>query len=158
MDQKNKIMSHPLFIKCYDNIKKYEYDREFCLHDSTHLLEVVRIMKCINIKEELGYPLSWIYGAGLLHDIGKFIQYESGIPHQIAGLDIAQKILLDCSYKEEEIEEILRAIKEHSGWIKRDGFSELLRMSDKLSRRCFECKASMKCKWPTEVRNKRSYL
>lgn len=158
MNHASKIMAHSLFIECTEKIKEYEDNRKFCLHDRMHFLEVTRIMEVINIEDGLDYPLSWIQGAGLLHDIGKFIQYETGEPHQYAGVEIARKILVDCDYHINDIEIIIKAIQEHSGWVKREGFSELLRKSDKLSRRCFECKASVKCKWPIEMRNKRSYL
>lgn len=153
-----EITSHVLFIECTEKIQAYEENRVFCLHDYAHFLEVVSIMDKINREDRMGYPDEWIYGAGLLHDIGKCVQYETGVPHQIAGTKIAKTILLDCGYSKEGISVILKAIKEHSGWTQREGFSELLRKADKLSRKCYQCEASSLCKWPEEMRNKRNYL
>ena len=54
-----------------------------------------------------------IYAAGLLHDIGRWQEYEEGIRHEIASADLASRILCECGYNEQEIEEIRRAILNH---------------------------------------------
>lgn len=158
MNKINEIITHPLFIEKLREIEVYERNRKFCKHDISHYFEVNKIMMELNIKHKLGYSDEMICGGALLHDLGKAIQYKDGTNHQEAGIEIAKRILKDCQYDNEEIEIICLAISEHSGFDTKQGYSELLRKSDKLSRRCFECKATLECKWPEKMRNKRSYL
>ena len=51
-----------------------------------------------------------VYSA-LLHDIGRAQQYLSGISHDIAGAEIAGKILADLHFTEQEKEEVFAALK-----------------------------------------------
>lgn len=158
MDIIEKLKTHPDFITCLEEIEKFEHKRIFCKHDMPHFIEVGKIMEMENEKEDLGYSREVIWAASLLHDLGKSVQYKDETPHHIAGQEIARTILRECDYSDSDIEDICKAIKEHSGFDKKMGLSELLRKSDKLSRRCFECKAYKDCKWPIERRNKRSYI
>ena len=48
-----------------------------------------------------------IYAAGLLHDIGKDLQYTDGIPHEESSAQIAARILPDCEVSREEQEIIV---------------------------------------------------
>lgn len=158
MDKIQGILNHPIFEGSLKKIEQLEVDRKYCKHDMKHFTTVAKIMQKINEQEKLAYSVEQIYGAALLHDLGKFIQYETGEAHQYAGLRIAEIIMSDVGYDEADITLIIKGISEHSGWNQRSGFSELLRRSDKLSRPCYECKVSEQCKWPMEMRNKRSYL
>lgn len=158
MDKIQGIINHPVFMDSIKQIELLEMERKYCKHDMKHFVAVTKIMTNINNKENLLYTDEQIHAAGLLHDVGKFIQYQTGEPHQYAGIDIAETIMSDVGFSQADISLVLTAIKEHSGWVKREGFSELLRKSDKLSRQCYECQVSDQCKWPIEMRNKRSYL
>ncbi len=158
MDKIQGIINHPIFIESVNKIAEMEANRLYCKHDRKHFTTVIEIMIKINMEQDLAYTNEQIYAAGLLHDIGKCVQYETGEPHQYAGKKIAENIMIDVGYDRTDISLVLKAIEEHSGWIKREGFSELLRSADKLSRQCFECNVSEQCKWPLEMRNKRSYL
>ena len=84
MDRKNRILKHELFLKCYQKNEEYEKEREFCHHDIVHFLDVARLGMILNEKEKLGVGEENIYAAALLHDIGRFRQYEDGTPHEQA--------------------------------------------------------------------------
>ena len=49
----------------------------------------------------------------LLHDIGRASQYETGIPHDRAGALLAETVLKDCGFDEDETAEILDAVGRH---------------------------------------------
>ena len=99
-----------------------------------------------------------IYTAAVLHDIGKSFQYEKKIPHEIAGTEIAEKILSglpgEFSFTETEKRQILTAIKGHRR-LREDAepLERLLYESDKASRMCFACPAEKQCDWSKEKKN-----
>lgn len=155
MEAIEKIRSHPLYIECSDKLEKAENSRKYCRHQLPHLLDVARIAYIRNLEEHLGIDKDIIYAAALLHDIGKCSQYEDGTPHEIAGAEIAEKILRDTeSFSEQDNRSILRAIREHRRCT--DGMSvlgKLLYESDKLSRACYACPAEPECNWEYEKKN-----
>lgn len=155
MDRIDKIISHTLFIEHLKENKSAEEDRIFCCHDMTHFLDVARIGTIISMEEELSIDRELIYGAALLHDIGKHRQYESGVPHEQASAEIAPRILSDCGFTSEETAVITEAILAH-----RDSASALeknlrgvLYRADKLSRPCFSCPANLECSWQEGKKN-----
>lgn len=169
MDRVNKILAHGLFQKYVSKTKEYEENRIFCKHDMCHLLDVCRIAEIlwleyrIAVREKTNKEChrfhevqkEYIYAAGLLHDIGRWQEYESGVRHEIAGSKLAPEILEDCGFDEDEIVAITSAILNHrnkeiqnennlSGWIYR---------ADKKSRACFACDAESLCDWSREKKN-----
>ncbi len=46
---------------------------------------MARIAYIRNLEEGLGFDKEMIYAAAVLHDIGKSLQYEEKVPHEIAG-------------------------------------------------------------------------
>lgn len=70
-----------------------------------------------NLERNLGLKKESIYAAALLHDIGKYAQYEEGIPHEIKSAEIAGIILSDMPerirFTPAEQQEILTAIRGH---------------------------------------------
>ena len=155
MDRIDKIISHTLFIECLKENRSAEEDRIFCCHDMTHFLDVARIGTIIAMEEGLNIDRELIYGAALLHDIGKHRKYKTGIPHEQASADIAPGILSDCGFTQEETAVIIEAILAH-----RDSASALeknlrgvLYRADKLSRPCFSCSASPECNWKESKKN-----
>lgn len=96
-----------------------------------------------------------IYGAALLHDIGRHEQYKNGIPHETASARIAPDILAACGYAPKEIQEITEAIALHrdSATVKRHDLAGILYRADKASRACFVCKASGQCNWKEDKKN-----
>ena len=154
MERIDLIINHPEFIEIMTKLKKKEKDREYCVHDLEHLMNVARIMVIRNIEEQLGFSKEIIYATALLHDIGKLHQYKTKEKHAPYGSLLAQPILRDCGFDEGEIATISQAIKTHSEDEPTNGLGELLRTSDKLSRNCFLCPARDKCNWDENKKNK----
>ena len=151
----DKILAHPSFLENLQKNREAETDRRFCRHDMTHLLDVARIGTLINLEEGQEIPKDLIYGAALLHDLGRHEQYREGIPHEQAGAAKAPSILSDCGYDREEAEAVTAAILRH-----RDpdaaavpGLTGILYRADKASRPCFCCPAQKDCSWKEGKKN-----
>lgn len=156
MDRINKILNHHLFIENLEKNMTAEADRRFCRHDMVHFLDVARIARIINLEEGFGIPEDLIYGAALLHDIGKHRQYEEGIPHEQASALIAPEVLRDCGFDEKETSVITDAILQHrnSEVIPERSLRGVLYRADKASRPCFACKAEGDCNWKEGRKNR----
>lgn len=151
----NSILHHRDYIRNVRLIEEYEKNREFCRHDLNHFLDVCRIAYIINLEENLNYPKDIIYAIGLLHDIGRVLEYEKGTPHNKASIEIGVPILEDCKFNVDEINTICSAIDSHR--VHKDdktSLEDIMYRSDKLSRSCFNCKAIDKCYWSEEKKNK----
>ena len=95
-----------------------------------------------------------MYGAALLHDLGRYRQYEDGTPHHQASAALAETILPDAGYTAEETAMIAAAIGQHGAAADAQGqLARILYDADKLSRNCFQCSAQAECKWLPEKRN-----
>ena len=133
------IWRHPLYQKHCEKIQELEKDRIFCRHTPEHFLDVARLMYIYSLENKLDLSREIIYATALLHDI--------------AGAEIAGKILADLHFTEQEKEEILSAISQH----RTDGSDNVLAMllykADKKSRNCFSCSAASECYWPSEKKN-----
>ena len=81
-----------------ERLAEYEKDRIFCRHGMEHLLDVARIAYIENLENNRGISKEIIYGAALLHDIGRYLQYTEGIPHEKAGEELALEILKDSGF------------------------------------------------------------
>ncbi|CEO89115.1 HD domain-containing protein [Syntrophaceticus schinkii] len=62
-----------------------------------------------------------VYAAGILHDIGRWRQYETGEDHSVIGAELAAEILERTNFTPQEIRVITRAIREHRS--QREGMS-----------------------------------
>ncbi|HIX30363.1 MAG TPA: HD domain-containing protein [Candidatus Blautia stercoravium] len=155
MDRVNKICSHQLWQKAAAEIKELEKDRIFCGHDVAHFLDVARLAYIENLEKGLGFDRELIYGAALLHDIGRGLEYTQNIPHDQGSRLLAGKILPDCGYTKEEQSAILKAISSHrtADTVTRDDLAGLLYRADKKSRACLFCQVQAECKWSTEKKN-----
>lgn len=177
MERINRILKHELYQEYIQRINVYEQDRIFCGHDMVHFLDVCRLAqiewlelrlaemeekqqskdktdagkdsKLRQINKEL------IYAAGLLHDIGRWQEYEKGIRHEIASGQLAPQILKDCGFDKTETDEIINAIGNHRNSLVKEeiSLSGLLYRADKKSRACFSCKAEKECDWSAEKKN-----
>ena len=96
------IWRHPLYQKHCEKIQELEKDRIFCRHTPEHFLDVARLMYIYSLENKLNLSREIIYATALLHDIGRAQQYLSGISHDIAGAEIAGKILTDLHFTEQE--------------------------------------------------------
>ena len=154
MRRVNAILSHPRFVECLERTDEAERDREFCVHDMNHLLDVARVayILCLETGDSIDKEL--FYAAALLHDIGRWRQYEDGTPHEQESARIAQEILPECGFNDVETEMILDAIVSHRTHLdEKPGFAGLIYRADKLSRQCFDCAVARECDW--EMKNAR---
>lgn len=152
-DRINLIFHNNKFNEYLSKNKNLEKDRKFCRHNINHFLDVARIAYIISFEEKLNLKKDIIYAAALLHDIGKWQQYESGIPHNEASAKLAVEILKASNFNESEINLITDAIKNHRYENRTSDLSYILYKSDKLSRKCFKCKAADKCNWSNDKKN-----
>ena len=160
MDRVNRILEHPLWKECIRQNEMAEANRSFCHHDIEHLCAVGRIAMLLNLEERRGIAKDIIYAAAFLHDCGRFKQYLEGIPHDVAGAEIAGRILPECGYNEEETAYIVSAIASHRGSsvkVREGILAELLYRADKMSRNCRVCKMYEECNWPEELKGQRFY-
>lgn len=191
MKRINQLLHHPVFTDHLDRLAQLEKDRIYCCHGLSHLLDTARIACLLqyqkgndpqeaekteelstistkNSPKESAFPVEIIYAAALLHDIGRVLQYEQGLPHETAGLAAAKQILTDCCFTAHEQALILDAIQFHRKDTKAtaslsektgdhptetDRFRQILHTADKLSRNCFTCPAADTCYWPEDKKN-----
>lgn len=154
MERVNRILQHPVFQRTLEELEELERERIFCCHGLEHLLSVARLACIYNIEESAGLSTELLYAAALLHDIGRGEQYRTGTPHETAGVTLAEPILKDCGFSEEERQVILNAISLHRQLSREDrSLAGLLARADKKCRPCFACKARPLCNWPVEKQN-----
>ena len=135
-----------------ENFEREKY-REFCRHDIYHSLDVARIAYIMALENNIQVKKENVYAAALLHDIGRWMQYDKGIPHELASAQLAEGILIECGFIKDEIEQILSMILSHRKKRNDDLINKIFYSSDKMSRNCFRCKATSKCNWPEEKKN-----
>ncbi len=155
MERVNRILKNDLFLEYLTKNNTAEADRRFCRHGMVHFLDVCRIGWIMNLEEELNIPKDMIYGAGLLHDIGRFQQYADKTPHEIASAELAGDILTECGYDPEEMKEILNAIRNHRNKeiAMEANLTGVLYRADKASRACYACGVSAECNWKNDKKN-----
>jgi len=134
-------------------IRKSEKNRIFCEHDLSHFLDTARIAYIINLENGLGYTKEILYAAALLHDIGRWEEYEKNIPHETASANLAKPIMVDVGFCDSEITMVVDAILVH-GQRNSSSLGNLLYLSDKKSRLCQFCQSEKKCNWDDEKKNK----
>lgn len=155
MEKYQRIIRHNEFLEYINKIKEVEKDRPFCRHGLEHLIDVARIAYIFNLEQNLGFSKDVIYGAALLHDIGKVKQYEEKIPHEITGSVKCEKILFECGYEDKETKMIKTAILHHRKGDdnEKNPLSGILYDADKKSRLCLYCDACRECNWETDKKN-----
>ncbi|MDU2490460.1 MAG: HD domain-containing protein [Clostridium celatum] len=152
MDNIDAIMNNKLYNEALEKLSEYERDREFCNHTIEHFIDVSRIAYIMVLEEKLSVSKEVIYAIGLLHDIGRVRQYEEGINHDIASVEMSREILKETSFTEQEINIILNGIANHRKESD-NKLEEIIYKADKLSRQCFNCKAEKECYWSSEKKN-----
>lgn len=140
-------------------IKVLEKNRIFCGHDIHHLLDVARIAWIYVLENRLDFNKSVIYAAGLLHDVGKYRQYEEKIPHHMSSAQMAKDILADAGYDSKDVCMITEAIFNHRELVTNDrsSLNYILFMADKRSRNCWHCPAEELCDWSDDLKNRTIY-
>ncbi|MBK1809184.1 HD domain-containing protein [Clostridium sp. YIM B02505] len=152
MDRVNYILNSPKYKSYLSQIEAYEVDRIYCRHDLKHFLDVARIAYIMVLEENIQISKEVVYAAAILHDIGRFKQYEDGTPHHEASYDIAKVLLKEANFNEVESDKVLKVISNHRN-DKQNGFGYIFYKSDKISRDCYACKATATCNWDEEKRN-----
>ena len=152
MNNIDAIMNNKLYREALEKLSEYERDREFCNHTIEHFIDVSRIAYIMALEENLSVSKEVIYSIGLLHDIGRVRQYEEGIHHDIASVEMSREILKETSFTEDEVNIILNGIANHRKESD-NKLEEIIYKADKLSRQCFNCKAEKECYWSSEKKN-----
>lgn len=159
MERLEKIRNHPLFKESTEAISQKEKERIYCGHSLYHSLDVARIMYIKALEQSMTVSKELIYACALLHDLGRAYEYTKGIPHDRGSAELAERIMGDCGFSEEEIRQVTMAISDHRN--KENCTEELeyplmriLKEADNLSRICFDCKVSDTCKWSEDRKNK----
>ncbi|HBC95927.1 MAG TPA: hypothetical protein DC034_03905 [Clostridium sp.] len=153
MEKINAILKNNRFRRCLDEINKFEEKREFCRHDISHLLDVARITYVIVLERNISEKKEIVYAAALLHDIGRGLQYEKGISHELSSAELAEGILKECGFSERDRNKVIDIILNHRKKDNNNLLNDIFYLSDKLSRNCFICRAAAKCNWPDEKKN-----
>lgn len=146
----NAILSDPRYQDYLSKIADHEKNRRFCRHDLSHFIDVARITTILCLEAGLKIDRDLIYTTALLHDIGRFREYEDGTPHELASAELAVAFLGE--YSAEEQETILDAIRSHRN-PNAAGFTGLFYRADKLSRPCYNCPAEAECNWAAAKKN-----
>jgi len=157
MSRIDKILNHPFFQEFVALNYAREKNRRFCRHDKQHLIDVARICYILVLEGQLEVELipgaarkqvqEVVYAAGLLHDIGRWQQYDTGEDHALVSARLAVGILKDAGFSNLEIELTTRAIARHRSGATGGGvLGECLRRADDLSRPCRACKVRDECK------------
>jgi HD superfamily phosphodiesterase len=159
MKRIDAIVRDPLFQDSLARTKRFEQDREFCKHTLQHFVDVARITYILMLESGeiqqfikdagLSGPAAAkevIYAAGILHDVARWREYETGEDHAPLGSVMAEEILERNGFKPQEIKVVAHAIFEHREQnIQMSRLGELLFRADNLSRACHECSAQEKC-------------
>ncbi len=148
------ILKHPLFQEAFNHINEKEKDRIFCRHGMQHSMDVARIAYILALENKLDIDKDVIYACALCHDLGRSAEYDSGTPHHHASMKLAEPILRDAGYSDEELALMLDAIGRHRNTSENGSMdlAEILYRADKKSRLCFECQATNECYWPDDKR------
>lgn len=152
MENINKILNNNLYKESLKKLKAYEKEREFCNHTIEHFIDVARISYIMVLEENITISKEIVYAIGLLHDIGRVKQYEEGINHDLASVEMSKEILKETNFNKEEIEIILNGIANHRSESD-NKLEEIIYKADKLSRQCFNCKVEEECYWSKEKKN-----
>lgn len=167
MPRVDAIWANPLFQENLAAIEAAETQRVYCRHGLSHLLDVARTAWIINLEGGFGLARDVVYAAALLHDIGRAAEYSEGISHDVAGVEIARRILgtvvAEQRFSSAEAEAIVKAVRGHRADDADAASCELSSLSSRLarviaeadhrSRPCFACSACATCYWPEEKKN-----
>lgn len=176
----DKVLKHPIFLKFIKEIKDMENGRSYCHHELEHAVDVARLAWIYYLEDTLAVDApnvtelhrKWessgvwtdeietkkdlFYTAALLHDIGRGVQYQTGVHHSVSGLEPAKQILEDVEIPKDWEKQILDVIAEHAD----DNMDRLekdleyyIAKADHDSRLCFACEVRESCKWTEDEMN-----
>jgi len=152
MERVNRILSDGEYQAFLQENGRREQDRLFCRHDLEHMLDVARLTYILLLEAGQlaqacpGAGRELAYAAGLLHDIGRWRQYDGHGDHAADGARLAGPILERAGFSPQEAAVIRRAIGEHrSADAGSSCLGAALARADDLSRPCFRCRAREHC-------------
>lgn len=159
MKRVDSILKDPVYAEYINHNMMAAKDDPFCKHDLAHMVDVARIAYILILEhQDLEYFIKdadlsgreaakeVIYATGLLHDIGKWKEYEEGDDHAAYGARLARELLIRAGFDENEIRIIARAIYEHRNISREMSFlGERMHRADNLSRACSQCEAKGDC-------------
>lgn len=151
MKRVNKILASREYRNHLKRNSLREESRPFCGHHFEHQLAVARLTYLLLLEE--GCPFitrETAYAAGLLHDIGRWQEYDFGTDHALASAKLAKPILEKAGFSRAEVGLITRAIARHRlkdpEQTHRSPLSRALARADQYSRLCFICNARSRCR------------
>ncbi len=158
MTRVEAILEDPFYRDWVSQIRTREENRKFCRHDFQHFLDVARItyilllesgaIKRFTEENDLHLKLAreLIYAAALLHDIGRWKQYDTGEDHSDVSAELAAGLLAKAGFNPAEVRIITTAIREHRRRTENMSLlGEYLYRADNLSRMCSRCAAGDEC-------------
>lgn len=148
MARVNQLLEDGDYIGYMEKIEELEKERRFCKHGFEHGLNVARVAYAYMLeKGEVILPKEVVYAAAFLHDIGRWVEYQTGEDHAEVGAQLARPLLEACRFNSEDIQVILQGIREHR---RHPGdnltpLGEALALADDWSRDCRHCSAQALC-------------
>lgn len=157
MEYVDRLLGQTEYLQRLKELELEEAGRAYCKHGLSHLLDTARIMWILCLEGGLFIEKELVYLTALLHDIGRLTEYRYNIPHEQAGITLAESLLKQIAYTASDRTAVLQAIRGHRGEAVSDSSSKLgdiLKKADKLSRSCFVCEAGGMCNWQENRKNK----
>lgn len=157
MNRLKAICEDAFYLTYLEKNAQKEMNRQFCKHDFAHMFQTAQLTYQLlqrenfiaNLMEEENKGINKrevIYAAGLLHDIGRWVQYETGEDHALVGARLAYDILNRAGFCSQEIKMIQQAIQEHNKQkVNVSLLGKTLCLADDLVRPCFQCQAKADC-------------
>lgn len=146
MERLNAILRDPFFIENIRRTNEREKDRIFCRHGLDHLVDTARVLYILVLEEGLKVSKETAYTAAFLHDLGRWVEYDTGRDHAEASAELSEGLLDGHGFSGYEKETILLAIRGHR--VKGAGglLTDAMYRADKLSRPCTTCTSLSLCK------------
>lgn len=144
----NKILEHPLFKEYTSKNALAEEQRVFCRHGFDHGLAVARIAYIFLLEEgRTTLPKEVVYASAVLHDLGRWLEYEKGEDHALLGAELGKPILIECGFDSKEVDIISQGIREHR--LNPEGdlslLGKALAYADDWARDCRSCASKATC-------------
>lgn len=148
MARVNQLLEHEDYIRYIEKIDELEKERCFCKHGFDHGLNVARIAYAYMLEKGEAILLKEaVYAAAFLHDIGRWVEYETGEDHALVSARLALPLLEVCRFSPEVVQMILTGIQEHRrhGEDNLTPLGEALALADDWSRDCRHCSTQSRC-------------
>lgn len=146
MERLNAILRDPFFLENIRKTAEREKDRIFCRHGIDHLTDAARVLYILVLEEGIEVSKETAYAAAFLHDLGRWVEYDTGRDHAEASAELSESLLDEYGFTGYEKEIILLAIRGHRVKGAAGILTDALYRADKLSRPCTTCPSLSLCK------------